>query len=183
VGQVLRKAGAPAESPEQLELARQLYKGLVREAPGESRHLVRLSDTWYQLGQSRRKLGEHEAAFTAYRQAVQAQRSVFDRAPEMPEYRQKLSLRYNRLAYWLRQRGCLAEAAANLLEQKKLWPGNGERLREISGEFAALAAEGGRGRRELTPSEQEERKRYREFSAQLEREAAAAQPVSGRAKP
>src|SRR5207244_72492 len=82
-------------------------------------------------------------------------------------------------AYWLRLRGCLAEAAANLLEQKKLWPGNAKRLLEISGDLSGLAAAVGGGRRELTPTEQVERQRYLDLSEKVAREAGAPQPKAG----
>ena len=91
--------------------------------------------------------------------------------PKRPAHRQQLSHFYERLAYWLRQRGCLAEASACYLEQKKLWPGNAKQLLEISGNLAELAKEVGGGRMELTPTEQEERKRYLDLSEQAAKEA------------
>jgi hypothetical protein len=151
----------------------------VREAPGELRYTVELANTWYQLGHTRRFLGQHDEALAAYRQAAQAWRVAFDRAPSVPEYREKLSLGYGRLHHWLRVRGCRAEASMCLLEQKKLWPGNAERLLKISREFTELAAAVGGDPKKLTPSEQEERQRYLDLSDQVAREAAAQPPNPG----
>jgi hypothetical protein len=114
---------------------------------------------------------------------VQAIRTAFEHVPSEAEYRQRLSVQYGRLAYWLRLRGCLAEAAANLLEKKKLWPGNAEKLREIVGNLAELAADVGGDRSELTPAEQEERQRYLDLSAPVAREAAAPPATSAAARP
>jgi predicted Ser/Thr protein kinase/tetratricopeptide (TPR) repeat protein len=183
VGHILRsRGGTPAESLSQLELARQLLEGLVREAPGDLRFLVRLGDAWYQLGQTRRIMGRHDEALAAYRQSVQMLRTAFKHAPDKPEYRKKLSLQYGRLAYWLRERGCLAEAAANLLEQKQLWPGDAGRLSEIAENLSYLALLVGDGRTELTPAEWSEFQRYLDLSEQVEREATAAKSRAGRAK-
>jgi tetratricopeptide (TPR) repeat protein len=180
---LLRQQGAHAEARDQAECAKQLYEGLVRDAPGELRHKVELSDTWNVLGKARWKLEQYDGALAAFRAAVQLQRDAFESSPGASSSRQKLSLRYSRLAYWLRLRGCLAEAAANLLEQKKLWPGNAKMLLEISGDLAGLAAAVGGGRRELTPTEQVERQRYLDLSEQVAREAGAPQPKAGGAQP
>jgi tetratricopeptide (TPR) repeat protein len=182
VGHCLRMTGAPADALGQLELARQLLEGLVREEPGDLRFLVRLGDAWYQLGQTRRIMGRHDEALAAYRQSVQRLRTAFKHAPDEPEYRKKLSLQYGRLAYWLRQRGCLGEAAANLLEQKKLWPGDAEKLSDIAENLSYLAVLVGDGRTELTPAEWSELQRYLDQSEQVQREATAAQSRTKRAK-
>src|SRR6202035_1913365 len=71
-GTVLRTAGALAEALGLLELARQLYEGLVHEAPEVPRYTIRLSDTWYQLGNAQCNLGRHDEALAAYRQIGRA---------------------------------------------------------------------------------------------------------------
>src|SRR5206468_3193243 len=76
VGHHLRTTGAPAESSAPLELARILFEGLVREEPGNLRPTERLSENWYQLGQTRRTLGRHEEALAAYRQSAQVMRTA-----------------------------------------------------------------------------------------------------------
>ena len=184
IGQILRTAGATlAESLEQLEISRQLNERLLPLFPGDLSYSVEIGNTWYRLGQTRRLLEQHDESLAAYRQAVQAWQIPFDREPGVPENRKRLSSGYSRLHHWLRLRGCLAEAANCLLEQKKLWPGNAEMLRGISRDYGELAAAVGGGRKDLTPSEQLERQRYLEMRENVKREAAEAQADPGRAKP
>jgi tRNA A-37 threonylcarbamoyl transferase component Bud32/tetratricopeptide (TPR) repeat protein len=171
VSHLLRKMGAAGEALAQVEMARQLTGDLVREAPGDLRYTIGLRDTCYELGKIRWKLEQYDNALAAFREAVQAQRQAFDRAPEVPVHRQELSHFYERLAYWLRQRGGLAEASDYYMQQKKLWPGKARQLLEIAENLAELANEVGGGRVELTPTEKEERQRYLGLSEQVAKEA------------
>jgi serine/threonine protein kinase len=179
IGHILRTHDSAAASLKTLECARPLYEGLARDFPAELSYAAALSDVWYQLAQTRRELGQHEEAFATYREAVKKLRLVFDKAPEVVEYRQKLSLFYSKVAYWLRKRGYFAEAADNLLEQKKLWPGNAEKLHEIANDFGGLAAAVGAGRQPLTAAEQAERQRFLDSREEIAREAAAARAKLG----
>jgi serine/threonine protein kinase/tetratricopeptide (TPR) repeat protein len=183
LGHDFRGMGAFGDALQQVEIGKQLHADLAREAPKEIRFAIGLRDACYELGKVRWKLEQYDNALFAYREAVQAQRQAFDLAPEVPAHRQELSHFSERLAYWLRQRGRLAEASDCYLEQKKLWPGNAKRLLEIAGNLVELADEVGGGRVELTPAEQEERQRYLDLSKQVAKEAVVPQSKSAGTKP
>ena len=182
LGHLLRTHKSAAASLKTLECARPLYESLESDFPNELSYGAALGEVWYQIGQTRRELGLHEDALAAYRLAIQNRRNVFDRAPGVLEYRKGLSSFYSKFAYWLRKRGCLVEAADNLLEQKKLWPENVEKLHDIADDFGRLAAAVGAGRQELTPAEEQERQGYLNTRDQIAREAAAAKSKAGQPK-
>lgn len=169
----LRKTGTPAEALSLGEHAVKIFQDLTRDDPKQLRHGWGLMNGWTGLGKARWEFGRAEEAMAAFREAVVVQRQVFEQAPSVNEYRHELSRCYDRLLHWSCLRGQWAEAAAALLEQEKLWPGDAERLLEVARDWEKLAAAVGQGQTEQSPPEQAERQRSIDESARVARSAAA----------
>jgi tetratricopeptide (TPR) repeat protein len=165
---LLRRLGDPAESLRQAEHARLLFEGFSRAAPEMNEHGVGLSTAWVYIGKARWELGQADAALAAFREAAAVQRQVFSRAPTILQNRIILSRCYDHLIYREGLRGNRAEVVTALREQEKLWPENPARLREMSRDYAELAAAVGKGDKQLSQEEQAERQRYLNESSRLE---------------
>jgi hypothetical protein len=80
--------------------------------------------------------GDTSSAVVRYREAIGHQRAVFDRHPEVSQFRQFLSNHYQGLAESLRALRQAEEAAEATGERMKLWPRNARQLYDASCEFA-----------------------------------------------
>jgi len=173
VGHDLRGHKQFAEGLKFLERANQLYQQSYQGGAEQARVGLELGESWYQIGKAHYQMDQYDEAFVAFRQCVAVLKRIHEQAPSVGEYRQKLSLHWLRVAYWLSQRGKLAEAAECLSGVERLWPEDAERLREVAEDWRKLAAAIGQGRPELTPAEQVEGQRYRDAGDRLQRKADA----------
>jgi hypothetical protein len=124
------------------------------------------------MGSSHWAQGQVEEALAALRQAVEVQRQVVARAPEVASSRQCLGERHVKLGRKLCELGRLEEAEASFREQQQLWPGDPAKQAEVLGELQKWAAEVGDRGKDLSPGEQLERQRYLDLRARLARPAA-----------
>jgi tetratricopeptide (TPR) repeat protein len=170
----LRQAGKHAESLRAAERCRQLYQELVEQVPDELSYQTGLSQAWLQVAKYYWRLEDHDRILHACQQALAVQRRVFDKAPHVPEYCALLDDRHNRLERILSAMGRRDEVLESLLEREKLWPEDAARLRVIAGALHKLADEVGKGREQLSPEEQAQRRRY---LAESERVGRAAEEV------
>jgi tetratricopeptide (TPR) repeat protein len=172
----LCRAGDPAEALRLAEQARRLYAGLRRAAPDVREHGNDLSGAWERIAKARWDLGMADEALAAFRESAAVQRQVVAQFPSVRVYRVRLSRCYDRLVHWGGLRGDRATVAAALLEREKLWPDVADELMEVSRDFQELAEAVGKGREQLSPEEQAERRRYLDESERVRRAAESLPP-------
>jgi tetratricopeptide (TPR) repeat protein len=182
VSSVLRKAGAVEGSLRLVQQSTPTLEELVRDQPGDAYVFRQLSWAWEQAGKARSLLTQAQEAVDACRQALAAQRQAFALAPTMQEYGQELSQRYLQLGRKLCELGRLDEAEACFRERQALWPGDAAKHAEVLRELRKRADQVGEGKKDLSPQEQQERQRYLDLCARLEREGGPAAGAQGSKK-
>jgi WD40 repeat protein/serine/threonine protein kinase/tetratricopeptide (TPR) repeat protein len=88
-------------------------------------------------GHCYRELKQFDKAIGVLNRAITVRRAAFERTPGLLEAREALGTSYRELADVQRALGKPAEAAATLLEIRKLWPGHAVRLHEIARALAS----------------------------------------------
>ncbi len=152
--------GLPTAALRQAELARSLSSGLRAAAPNDPRYGHWLSDAWQHIGKAQWDVGRRDSALAAFRESAAVERQVSEQVPSNRRYRETLSRSYGRIAYYCGLVGDRPGAAAALLEQEKLSPGDTKQLQDIAQNFQKLANAVGNGRSELSSDEQLEQRRY-----------------------
>ncbi len=99
-----------------------IVRELLQESPNDCGLLDISSQSWNEIAKGRWDLHQTEAALTACRNALEAQRRVFALAPEAPSSRGGLDWRFVQLGRKLCELGRLDEAEACFRESQKLWP-------------------------------------------------------------
>jgi tetratricopeptide (TPR) repeat protein len=165
----LRDGEAPAEA---LRLAERLILSLAelaRQAPETHRLFAELSQSWVQAGKARWELDRVEDTLDAYRNALAAQRQACLLAPAVARYRRDLGALHLQLGRKLCELGRLDEAEACFRQRQALCPEDSARHAEALGELRKWAAQVGTDKSDLSPEKQQERQRYLDLCARLER--------------
>jgi eukaryotic-like serine/threonine-protein kinase len=183
VGWLLRRGGGAAEALDLLDRANRTLQELAREAPKEPYLFAKLSDSWVQIGKGRWQLHQVEETLGAYRHSLAAQRQACVLAPTVTEYRRALGQRYLQLGRKLCELGRLDEAEVCLQERQALWPGDASKHTEAVRELQKWAGQVGPQGKDLSPARRQERQRYLDLCARLERKGIGAPPTAGSAKP
>jgi tetratricopeptide (TPR) repeat protein len=179
----LRRGGAAAEALALCDKIDRTLRELAKEAPKESPPFQALSDTWHEIAKVRWSLNQTEETILACRQALQMQRKVFALAPAALGSSQELGERYAHLGRKLCELGRLAEAEACFHERQALWPGDIARYEEALRDLRKWAAQVGDNKDHLSPEEQQERQRYLDLCARLERHGLGMAAATGVAQP
>ena len=161
---------------EALRLSRQANRTLQRMLSGSANKdsiLDALSESWFEMSKVHWELGQTEETLTACRNALKAAREAFVIDPTVPGRQESIADRYLRLGRKLCELGRLDEAEACFREREKLWPGNTAKQKELLEQIRSWAAKVGKDRNSLSPKEQEERGRYLDLAARLERKGRA----------
>jgi serine/threonine protein kinase/tetratricopeptide (TPR) repeat protein len=183
VSKTLRRAKAPEEALRLAEQARGTLQDLLQESPKECGLLDALSQAWSEIGKARWDLNQSEEALTACRNALDAQRQVFVLAPEVLACRANLDWRYLQLGRKLCELGRLDEAEACFRERQAPLQESAISPAEVLRELRKWAAQVGKEKDNLSPAEQQERQRYLDLCARLERQGFSRDPDNRGAQP
>jgi tetratricopeptide (TPR) repeat protein len=162
----LRQTGNSAEALQAAEACRRLYGELVAETPSDASFQAGLANAWVQVAKCYWRLEDYERVLNACQHALDVQRQLFQRAPQVLEYRALLDDRYIRLERILGQMGRLNEVRDSILEREKLWPNDPARLRTLVDAMNKLADEAA-----VRWPQDPRNSRYRNEAARLARKA------------
>jgi tetratricopeptide (TPR) repeat protein len=183
VGFFLRRSGASAEALDLLNRANRTLQELAVDTPEDPYLLAKLSHSWMHISRAHWELDQVNETMEDYRHSLAAQRQACLLAPAVTEYRQVLGQRYLQLVRKLCELGRLDVAEACLQERQALWPGDGSKhsqaLREVRRWAGRVGSEGG----DLSPEQHQERERYLDLCARMERKGIAGVSAAGSAKP
>jgi tetratricopeptide (TPR) repeat protein len=172
LGQALQSSGgenAAAQASDAFDSARQIIEQLVDDYPEELSFRSLCGAVYNNRAMALEAADRLDDALAAYAKAIEQQRTAYDRAPQIPEYREFLSKHYFNYGRALRDAGRPAEAAEISLARRELWPGDGQRLGQVAVELA-LAAVAARAARDGGNSDAQDRD---ELADRLEAETAA----------
>jgi serine/threonine protein kinase/tetratricopeptide (TPR) repeat protein len=139
IAALLRRLGDPAAALQQAEQGRRLMERYCRATPTTWQRADELCAAWVHVAKARWELGRRDEALAAFRESTTIHRQAFESQPSIHANRFLLSRSYDRLAYWNGLCGNWSAVADALHEREKLWPGNYERLNDVSKDFADLA--------------------------------------------
>jgi hypothetical protein len=181
----LRRGGAVAEALGLAERGNGTLQELVREGLEDAYLFAKLSDSWNQISRAHWELDQVEETLDACRRALAAQRQACTLAPieAVTEYRRTLGQRCLQLGRKLCEVGRLDDAEACFREREALWPGDAGKRAEALGELRKWAAQVGKDGKNLSPEEEQERRRYLDLCARLESKEAGVAPATGNGKP
>jgi serine/threonine-protein kinase len=182
IGWFLRRSGGIAEALHLLNQANRTLQELARDTPEDSYLFVKLSESWLQIGKAHWELNQVEETLDAYRHSLAAHRQACVLAPTETEYRRGLGQRYLQLGRKLCELGRLDEAEVCLQKRQALWPGDASKRMEAQRELRKWAGQVGPEERDLSPARLQERQRYLELCARLERNGVAGALPAGSAK-
>jgi hypothetical protein len=144
---LLCRLNCPTESLAVAEQARLFFEKICREQPKAVVFHEALSEAWQRIGKARWRLKEREGAMAAFREYTAIRRRLLEQAPSQQKYRRELSRCYDRLAYYSRERGDRAGAAAALREWAKLWSDDAAQLTNVAKGVSETGSRGWRGRK------------------------------------
>jgi tetratricopeptide (TPR) repeat protein len=150
-----------------------LLEKIAREPPEGVGDPAGQGEACYVLGAGLREVGQPAKALRALRQAVACQKVALDRARQKGLARQALSQSYYELGYVQRELGRPAETAATCRERLRLWPDNPDQVYDGACELARCMLAVGKGKKEQTAQEQEERRAYADEAMKVLRRAVA----------
>src|SRR5262249_40507738 len=127
LGNLQRATDHPADAVASLEKATALRQQILDRNENDLDARSDLGGTLNNLAMAPAANGQHADALARYQQAIEHQRFALNRAPEVFQYRNYLSLHYANRFRLYRELSRPAESAADVLELRKLWPKNRER--------------------------------------------------------
>ncbi len=174
VGLLLRKGGAAAEALDLLKRANSTLQELADETPNDDNLFSMLRDSWVSIGNAHWELDQVEETLGAFRHSLAAQRQACVLAPSGTDSERELGQLHLKLGRKLCELGRLDEAEACFKERQSLWPGEGDKHIEALREVRKWADRIGSKGTDLSPARRQERQRYLDLAARLERTGVAA---------
>jgi tetratricopeptide (TPR) repeat protein/tRNA A-37 threonylcarbamoyl transferase component Bud32 len=160
-----RQNHIPEDRPH-FKKAAQVQEKLVRQFPDNLEYRSDWSVTLFHLVKSWQLAGDNQAGLSLIQQAINEQKQVFSKAPQVLIYRSRLGDQYRTLSQLLIDSGQVEESLAPYYERLKLWPGNPDKLYEMARDVAFAPL--------LSPQMNEEQKRrWNELAIKMLRQAVA----------
>lgn len=135
-GMALTNALEISEAEASFRQALELQAALLDRQPNDLNARSGLAVIHNNLGMAYRQQGEWTKAGAEFQKAIAAQREAHARAPQVAHFTESLSKHLYNYADSLRALGRSREAAAVVLERRKLWEGNSKRLLQVAEELA-----------------------------------------------
>jgi tetratricopeptide (TPR) repeat protein len=179
----LRRGQAAEQGLRLCQQANGTLQELLTRASDKGPILDALNDSWFEISKVHWELGRTEETLTACRNAVQAARAAYLLDPSVPGREYFVADRYLRLGRKLCELGRLDEAEACFRERQALWPGDTARQAELVQKVRWWAGQVGNDEKNLSPDKQQERERYLDLAARLERNGAAMPSTSRAGRP
>jgi tetratricopeptide (TPR) repeat protein len=132
------RAADPENADAAFSRARELFAELSTDYPDLLSYQSSLAALLNNQALALADTGRHGEAVAIYREAIAAQESCRDRAPDSATMRELLSKMYYNIGQSLSAERRWNEAADAALSRRKLWSGNGERLLGVAVELAEI---------------------------------------------
>jgi tetratricopeptide (TPR) repeat protein len=170
----MRELGNPAAALQQAEIARKLWADYWQAHPEAYTGGMQVAQAWVEVGKAQQDLGRSDEAWTAFQEATSVQRRVFERSPTVQYHRVYLGRCCDLLVKCGIRRGDWRGAADALRELELLWPGDRQRLMDVSNGFRELAERMTRAHtKTLSANEEKQRRHYLSESDRIKQAADA----------
>jgi eukaryotic-like serine/threonine-protein kinase len=141
LGMMQTSASALTQAEASFRKALVIQQELVEGQPEEVGLLSGLGGIYNNLGMVHEKTRQWSEASTAFERAIAAQKQAHQRAPQVAVFRESLSKHYYNHAQALRALDRPTDAAAVVLDRRKLWSGDAARLLRVAEELAATCSQ------------------------------------------